>query len=153
MRRPFVVPVAVLALLVAAPFVALVPRFVERQRYAAVHDACRDIPMAPVVTPQSAGYLWPFGAVYACRALGGGAPFLGRVDASFALLLETDKGPVVGRMDVTHINAGRRYSASVTEMSPEDAGLPPEEVQRIRQAVSARGGLNPYPWIVRYGDG
>jgi hypothetical protein len=54
---------------------------------------------------------------------------------------------------VTDVNAGRHYGAEVTEMAPDDADLPAGEVERIRQAVSARGGLNPYPWIVYCGDG
>jgi hypothetical protein len=132
------------------------PRYVERHRFAAVKDGCADVPMAPMVTPQTYpdSFPWPYGAVYACNVLDGGANPLSAPDVSFILLLETDKGPVLTRMDYYDIRAARRYVAEATELGPKGFDrLAAGEVARINQAIAARGGRQPTPWVVHYGDG
>jgi hypothetical protein len=118
-------------------------------------DGCRDVPLAPAVTPQThpSALLWPFGAVQACRTVKTAAWPTGDVDASYVLVLETDRGPVLVRMDYYNLDAGRQFVAAATELSPASVDLPADEAVRIARAVQERGGLQDQPWTVHYGDG
>jgi len=149
---PLVVAACVLSALASA---VVVPRFLERQRYATGRDGCADVPMAPVVTPATHpdSLVWPYGAVHACRVLGGGARLFGGVEVSYTLELETDSGPVLVRLEYTNVEAGRHYSSQAVELDPTGADLEGDEVERIRAAIAGRGGLQPVPWILHYGDG
>ena len=116
---------------------------------------CPSIPMAPAITPETypGSYLWPYGAVRSCRELDGWSHLFGDVDLSFTLLVQTDAGPVLVRLDYSKLDWGRRYVAQATELDPEGADLTAEEIQQIKAAIGYRGGLQPTPWIVHYGDG
>jgi hypothetical protein len=129
--------------------------YLQRIRYAPAHDGCRNVPMAPTVTPQTHpdSYGWPYGAVYACRVLDVVVPLFGDIDVSYNVLLETDTGPAVLRMDYFNTDAGRQYVTWGTELEPAGAGLSGDEVARVRRAITDRGGRLPTPWIVHYGDG
>jgi hypothetical protein len=120
-----------------------------------VKDGCGDVPMAPVVTPQTnpGSYLWPYGAVHECRVLNGVAHLFGDVDVSFILLLETDTGPVLARVDYVGITAGRQYRAAAAEVGTAGIDLSDEDVARLEEAVTRRGGRQPTPWVIHYGDG
>lgn len=136
--------------------VLLAPTYLQRHRYATTKGGCWDVPRAPTVTPQTHpdSYLWPYGAVYTCRVLDSVAHVFGKVDVSFTLLLDTEKGPVLVRMDYLNTTAGRQYVAEATELTPPaGVDLPDEDVATIERAITRRGGLQPTPWIVHYGDG
>lgn len=158
MRRKYWTPLAfVLVLLVvgvAGP-VVVGPRYLERLRWANKKDGCGDVPMAPGATPMTApgSYLWPYGAVYSCRVLDRTAHLFTEVDVSYVLLLESDSGPVLVRMDYTNIDAGRQYMARATELAAGEADLADADTARIDQAIEDRGGRNPTPWTVHHGDG
>jgi len=150
-------------LFVVAPLVAVAAvtltlgesSYLQRLRYASERDGCRNVPMAPAVTPQTypEPSFWPYGAVYACRVLDVVVPLYGEVDVSFNVLLETDTGPAVLRMDYLDIDAGRHFVAWGTELAPTGAGLSDDEAARVRRAIADRGGRRPTPWVVHYGDG
>jgi hypothetical protein len=148
-----VVGAVVLVVVTVLASILLISQIAERRRLASGRYGCRDIPMAPAVTPHSTAYLWPYGAVYQCRAVGSGAPFFGDVDVSVTLLLETDAGPVLVRLDYQNLDAGRQYGAAATEIAPAGAGLSADDEERVNRAIRQRGGLQSTPWIVHYGDG
>lgn len=156
MARRILLVAMLVGLAAAALAVTYGPRYLDRHRYASIKDGCADIPMAPAVTPQTypGSFLWPYGAVRGCQVLDGGAHPLGDVDVSFVVLLDTDAGPVLARVDYRDTNAGRQYVAAATELDPAGSGdLSSERIAGITQAIAARGGLQPTPWIVHYGDG
>jgi hypothetical protein len=155
-RRGVLLALLLIALAAGVTMTVLfAPRYLERHRYAMTQNGCKNVPMAPAVTPQThpGSILWPYGAVHSCRVLDSQAHLSGRTDVSFTLLLETDKGPVLVRMDYFDIDLGRRYVAAATELDPAGVDLPYPVVTRIEQAIAGRGGLEPVPWIVHYGDG
>jgi hypothetical protein len=157
----------VIALVAVATLTALLaPWYLERHRYAARKNGCADVPVASRETPQSYpspsstrrptlsdSNLWPYGAVDACRVLSSAAHLFGKADVSFILLLETDEGSVLVRMDYYDIGAGRQYVAEATELDPAGYDLSEDDVTRINQAITRRGGLRATPWVVHYGDG
>src|SRR5690348_16092945 len=116
-------------------------------------DGCKNIPMAPAITPPTTAYLWPYGAVYTCRVIGKSTPWWGETDVSFFVILETDRGPVLARVDYARLDWGRQYTTAATELEPDGFDLSAAEADRIRTAIADRGGLQPTPWIVHYGDG
>jgi hypothetical protein len=131
------------------------PTYLQRLDYASGRDGCANVPMAPAVTPQTHpdSYRWPYGAVHACRVLDVVVPLFGEIDVSFNVLLETDTGLTVLRLEYLNVDAGRQYSVRGVELEPTGAGLSADEVARVRSAIADRGGLQPTPWIVTYGDG
>jgi hypothetical protein len=149
--------VLVLIVGVAGASLALLagPRYLDRHRWANAQDGCGSVPTAPARTPKTLGaaYLWPYGAVYSCRVLDRTVHLFAEVAVSYVLVLETDTGPVLVRLDYTNINHGRQYFANATELSPTDADLSDADTARIDQAIQARGGRKPTPWTVHYGDG
>jgi hypothetical protein len=152
-RRSLRLLVLVLLVFVVGVLAAFAITLSEHRRALSGRFGCRDVPMAPAVTPESTAFLWPYGAVYECRALGWPAPLFGDADLSVTLLLSTDAGPVLVRLDYTNLDAGRQYGAAATEIAPGGADLPADEIERINRGIQARGGLQPTPWIVHYGDG
>jgi hypothetical protein len=57
------------------------------------------------------------------------------------------------RLGYFNLRAGRQYLAQTVELEPTSGYLPDSVATRIRAAIGARGGLQPNPWIVHYGDG
>jgi hypothetical protein len=144
--------VTVISAAVLSTFVAL--RYIDRHKYAD-RDGCEHVPLAPAFTPQTyGGVLWPYGEVTACSTLDSDIQLLGETTVSFTLLLETESGPVLTRMDYLHIDAGRQFIAEATELDPEaTCDLPDADTLRLTNAITARGGLLAEPWRVHYGDG
>ena len=106
---------------------------------------------APNTFARSVAY--PYGTIRGCRVLDGSARPWGPVDVSYVVLLETDTGPLLARIDFADLDAGRQSTATAVELDPAGSDLRPEEVDRVSRAISQRGGLRPDPWITRYGDG
>ena len=155
-RRPLVLLLLTATTMMVALIALLAPGHLERLRYAATEDGCAHVPIAPAVTPLTHpdSRRWPYGAVYACRELDGWANLLGEPDVSFVLLLDTDTGAVLTRMDYYDIDAGRQFVAQAIELQPDGiSGLTASESARINDAIATRGGLLLEPWIVNYGDG
>jgi hypothetical protein len=160
--RKTLLTLAVVVVVTAGLVVAgQLPRYLDRARYAGTHNRaatwCANVPLAPAATPETMGdaMLWPYGAIDSCRALNGSAHLFGTVAVSSVLLLETEYGPVLVRVDYTNIDRGWQYVAVATELSPAQAGglVPATDADRISAAIRTRGGLNPTPWTLHYGDG
>jgi hypothetical protein len=154
-RRVLVAASLVALLLVVTVALLFGPRYLDRHRFAVARDGCSDVPMAPAVTPQTYpdSYLWPYGAIRGCRVVSMTAHVFGEVDVSYVLVLQTDMGPAVVRMDYRNTAAGRQYVAEAVELDPGGAHLADDDAARITQAITGRGGRQPTPWIVHYGDG
>jgi hypothetical protein len=107
--------------------------------------------IAPQVQPTS--FLLPYGSVQSCRVIGKSTPWSGPVNVSFFVILETDRLPVLARIDYDDMDLGRRYRAEAVELDPSPYDVSPDEARRIQNAIENRGGLQNTPWIIHYGDG
>jgi hypothetical protein len=101
-------------------------------------------------------HLYPSGVVRSCRLLRWSVPLFGdpAVDFSASVLLDTDRGAFVVRVDY-HEHDSRFWSATATELAAAEA--PPElsvqERQQVRDGIAARGGALLEPWTLVYNDG
>ena len=85
--------------------------------------------------------------------LGKSTPWSGPINVSFYVILETDTGPVLARIDYSQLDWGRQYGAKAVELDPSSYDVGPDEARLIENAIDNRGGLQKTPWIIHYGDG
>jgi len=96
----------------------------------------------------------PFGNVVSCLLLGRRTPPFAHPDGTVFVLLETDSGPAAVRIDYTGTRNGQRFVAHAVEVQPWAVpGISHETSERIKEAITARGGLHSNDWSVHRADG
>lgn len=119
-------------------------------------DGCNLGPTRPELrTTGHTGFTWPYGAVTGCREFAHRDHWFGRPDSTEWLVVDTHRGAVLIRLEVTGYGQLRFWRAVGHETEPDDApdGLTDDEVRRLRTDIAARGGVLAEPWIFNYGDG
>lgn len=97
----------------------------------------------------------PYGTVSDCREFARDENFVGNVDVSAYLLLDTGNGLVALRVDYRDLEMARFYRATAVELSAAQVpdGLSEAELSQLDKDIAARGGVRQTEWIVHYGDG
>lgn len=153
--RPAVVP-ALLAVGAVITMVVACILPVRLETSARVRErACAIGPLDLKPFKQEQYHQLPYGPVDSCRLLDHRVPLVGEVDAVTYLLLQTEAGVVVVRVDYRDLDMGRRWNAHAVELSVEQAprGMSGQDRRKHRQDVEDRGGVRAEVWTLVYGDG
>jgi hypothetical protein len=121
-----------------------------------VVDSCNLGPTRPEIrTTGHTGYTWPYGEVTGCREFARRADWFGPGDSTEWLVVDTRRGAVLIRLEVTGYGHLRYWQAVGHEAEPEDApdGLTDDEVRQLRTDIATRKGVRDEPWVFNYGDG
>lgn len=114
--------------------------------------ACTTGPLGMSPAGQRQYHRLPFGLVRSCRMLDYDPRLFSEVDASTHLLLGTDSGLVLVRVDYHDLDMGYYWYAVATELAPGESrgGMSDEERRQHRRDVAGRGGVLSEPWTVKH---
>lgn len=106
------------------------------------------------VCPGLAGAGLPYGRIDSCRTAGSEIHYLGTVDVSLYVLLETATGLVCLRVDYRNIGDGRRFSSVAAEVGAARVpALTRADRTQLAKDIRQRDGLRPTRWTIDHGDG
>jgi hypothetical protein len=90
----------------------------------------------------------PYGAITSCQMLGRRTTLSGDPDGTVFVMLETDQGPVTLRVE--YDGDGDAYTADAIEIPSWLApGISGDTANRLKEAITKRGGMRAEPWRVR----
>jgi hypothetical protein len=96
----------------------------------------------------------PYGTVRSCQVLDSHTLLFTGVDGSVFLLLDTETGSVVVRVDYRNTGLGRQYRAKAVELTAtRTPNLSAAEARQLQRSIDGRGGVRTQVWVVHYGDG
>lgn len=116
--------------------------------FLAIHG-CKEGPLT--ARTKNDGYTWPYGLVHSCRVRGNSRSLFSGQE-TVVLLIDTDRGSVVLRVDYSDLDRGRQYLAKATEIESA-GGLSQAEKEKLQADQRTRGGVSSTPWMLAYGDG
>jgi hypothetical protein len=101
------------------------------------------------IDPTSTAFSFPYGKVTECEVLDKEAHLFGEVEATTYLLLDTDQGAVVVRVEYHDLEAGFNWSALAYELTADEAAARvTSEVdrRRVEAGIDSRGGARTEVW-------